>query len=151
MGKQKGTSQFTGRVGDLIFYDSPYGILVRGVGSLNKKRIAKDPSFARTRNTGTEFSRVSRGGKLLRHALKPYFPNASEHSTNYRLNRVLVTALQSEKVHDHGERLLGSADLSVLKGFEWNSTRHFTSVYKGGLQFDGRQRHPHISNNYCPL
>lgn len=118
MAKQKGTIQFTGRVGDLLFYDSPYGILVRGAGSLNKHRIAKDPAFAFTRNTGTEFSRVSGGGRLLRHALKVYFPHASEHSTNYRLNSVLVAALQTEKVHGHGERLLSYTDLSGLKGFE---------------------------------
>ncbi len=136
MAKNKSTFELTGKMGDLVFYNSPYGPLVRRKGSLNKKRVMKDPAFERSRKAGTEFGRASSAGALLRGEVKWHFPNVVEHSTNYRLNRVLADAIREEKVHGPGDRVLNDADLSILRGFEWNSKQGFSTVFQGNVKME---------------
>ena len=136
MAKNKGSLELSGKMGDLVFYNSPYGPLVRRKGSLNKKRVMKEAAFERSRKAGTEFGRASSGGALLRGEVKWHFPHVVEHSTNYRLNRVLAEAIREEKVHGPGDRVLADADLGNLKGFEWNSKQPFSNVFKGAVKME---------------
>ena len=43
--------------------------MARLKGGIDKKRIATDPAFQRTRENGAEFGRAGKGGKLLRSSL----------------------------------------------------------------------------------
>jgi hypothetical protein len=136
MAKNTGVSEFTGKIGGLVFYNSPYGILVRGKGNLDKKRVRKDPAFEGSRKASTEFSRASKGGRLLRMMVKRYLPMVAEHSTNYRLNSVLGAAIRGEKVNGPGQRLPGKADLNGLVGFEWNAKHGLDSLFGGNMKFE---------------
>src|SRR3954452_20492128 len=105
MAKQQGGIEFTGRIGKLVFYNSPYGVLIRSKGSLNKKRLKNDPNFQGSRNAGDEFGRASKGGARMRAAVKLLFKNVMEYSTHHRLNQVLAEAVREEKVNVKGKRM----------------------------------------------
>jgi len=66
MAQQDGPIQIKGTVGNLTFYKSQDGFMVRGKGGIEASRIAKDPAFQRTRENGAEFGRAGKAGKILR-------------------------------------------------------------------------------------
>ena len=49
MARQKGLIRIQGTLDGITFYKTPDGNLVRTAGGIDKKRIATDPGFARTR------------------------------------------------------------------------------------------------------
>jgi len=49
MAQQKGILPVKGTLGNLTFYKSKDGYLIREKGGLDAKRIASDPAFQRTR------------------------------------------------------------------------------------------------------
>ena len=65
MARQKGIIKLRGTVGDITFYKSKDGHLVRERGGVDGNRIANDPAFKRTRENGSEFGRAGKSGKLL--------------------------------------------------------------------------------------
>ena len=62
MSEQKGIIKIKGTVGDLTFYKSQDGFLVREKGGVEKERIANDPAFVRTRENGKEFGASGNAG-----------------------------------------------------------------------------------------
>lgn len=78
MAKQKGIIKLYGTIGDITFYKSKDGYLTREKEDIPADRIANDPAFQRTRENGTEFRRASKGGKILRNAIRGLLQNASD-------------------------------------------------------------------------
>jgi len=70
MARQKGIIKLKGTVGDLTFYKSIDGYLVREKGGVEASRIASDPAFVRTRENNAEFGNATQAGKLLRDTVR---------------------------------------------------------------------------------
>jgi len=120
MAKQKGPLKVKGSLGDLTFYKSQDGYLVRERGGIDKKRIANDPSFQRTRENNSEFGRAGKAGQLFRKAFNSLLVNSADNRMASRLHRAMVQVIQTDLVSDRGLRNVIDGEAELLKGFEFN-------------------------------
>ncbi len=137
MGKQKGVEQKIGTVGGLTYYRSAeHGYLVRKKSNLDKKRVAKDPAFEKSRKSGDDFGRASAGCHLMRNTMRIAKEELGDKRSYNRLTRLLNSSIiTTDTRHAAGERTLTDADLSGLVGFEWNEHRKFGDIYRGQVKF----------------
>lgn len=85
MAQQKGHLPVKGRIGNLSFYKTRDGYLIKDKGGIDKSGMASDPKFQRTRENGAEFGRVGKAGKLLRNAVKTVSQGSSDGRAVSRL------------------------------------------------------------------
>lgn len=130
MGRQTSSLPFTGKVDNLIFYRSKYGILMRRKGTLNKERIRTDPRFEKTRENLAEFSRNAKYGKLIRYAFRNLLKYAQDGDTVSRMSSILFKIMKSDVTSLRGERQLQFGDISLLNGFEFNNSVKVAEVIK---------------------
>src|SRR5690606_29782346 len=131
MGRQQSIVQFTGSVGNLTFYKTKDGFLVRQKGGgISKSRLNSDPRFARTLENISEFGRANKAGKLLRTALRDTLVKRADTNMRRRLSRAMMDVIVSDTVNDRGQRLVQVGDLTILKGFEFNENgKVFSALY----------------------
>ena len=70
MAQQHGILPITGTIGNITFYKSGEGFMVKQKTSVTAGRIKSDPAYQRTRENGAEFGRAGSAGKILRTALR---------------------------------------------------------------------------------
>lgn len=132
MAKQNGIIKVRGTLGDITFYKSQDGHLVREKGGLDAKRIKNDPAFARTRENGMEFGTAGKGGQLIRKALRLLLLNAKDRRVGSRLLKTLLTIVKTDPVNDRGLRTVQDGEMSMLKGFDFNINGKLdTALYSG--------------------
>lgn len=96
---------FTGRVDEFSFYyDRLHGYLMRRTGGVNSKQYRTQERYAAARDASKEFAIVSRTGKLIRDALKPFVQPVKDGTMVNRLNKELVALKQKDPVHSRGTR-----------------------------------------------
>lgn len=122
MAQQKGIFKITGTIGDVTFYKSKDGYLVRGKGGIDAKRIATDPAFQRTRENGMEFARAGKAGKTLRAAIRPLFTSVKTTTMASRLTKIMMKVIQADAVNARGQRNVIDGEAELLTGFECNET-----------------------------
>jgi hypothetical protein len=120
MARQKGIIKIEGTVGDLTFYKSKDGHLVREKGGVPADRIANDPNFQRTRENGAEFGRAGKAGKILRNAIRGLLQNAKDAKVVSRLTTEMVKVIQADLTSVRGLRNVIDGEADLLNGFEFN-------------------------------
>jgi len=123
----------TGKVGDLSFYKTQDGYLVREKGGVDATRIKNDPAFARTRENGQEFGMAARAGKVLRDAFRPLMMRASDSRVVSRLTRVMASIRLLDTTSTRGERSVAVAIADQpakdkLKDFNFNRRSILKSI-----------------------
>ena len=108
MARQRGPLKVQGTLGDINFYKSQDGYLVREKGGVDGKRIKKDPVFQRTRENGTEFGRAGCAGKLLRTAVRPLILNADNRVVS-RLHQQMMKVIQADLTSARGMKSISKA------------------------------------------
>ena len=121
MARQTGIIKLKGTIGDISFYKSADGHLARSKGGVDKKRIANDPAFQRTRENGSEFGRAGKGGKVIRNAIRVLLQNAKDKRVVSRLTKSLVAVTKTDAVNERGLRTIEDGDMNALLGFEFNA------------------------------
>ena len=126
MAKQKGIIKIKGTVGDLTFYKSQDGDMVRQKGGVDKERIANDPAFVRTRENGKEFGASGSAGKLVQGTLRSMLMTASDPRVYSRLLRQMSFIKNLDTTSARGSRNVGvgiaaPGALALLKGFDFNN------------------------------
>lgn len=121
MAGQDGIFKIKGTLGGVTFYKTKDGHLVREKGGIDKKRMAKDPAFKRTRENGSEFGRAGTYGKYLRSAFRPMLNNTSDKRVVSRLVKQLMALIKTDTVNARGERTPVAGDFEMLRGFDFNS------------------------------
>lgn len=119
MAKQSGDVPIEGAIGDLVYYKTKYGNLVRRKGNLNRERIMSEPAFEKSRAAGSEFGRAGSASALVRNAIKAYCPYAGDGETHARLSKVMGQIIREDKSHPAGERQVMPEHIAPLKSFEW--------------------------------
>ncbi|TAM99788.1 MAG: hypothetical protein EPN39_05890 [Chitinophagaceae bacterium] len=127
MAQQKGIFKVKGMLGDVSFYQSKDGYLIREKTSLDGKRIATDPAFIRTRENSAEFSRGARSGKLVRNAFRHLIKDASDSLVVSRLTRMMIECLRLDSTHVRGERTV-LENITYIKGFDFNNNAKLSST-----------------------
>ncbi|MGN6533673.1 MAG: hypothetical protein ACTHK0_18165 [Ginsengibacter sp.] len=120
MAQQKGILPVKGTIGNLTFYKSKDGFLVREKGGVDAKRIATDPAFQRTRENGAEFGKAGKAGKLLRNALRSLSQNASDSKMVGRLTKQMMEVIKADLVNSRGSRNVIEGEVELLQDFEFN-------------------------------
>jgi hypothetical protein len=120
MAKQKGIIKVKGTIGDMTFYKSQDGYIVKEKTSLEGSRIASDPAFQRTRENGSEFGRAGKAGKLLRNAVRNQMQNAKDNRVVSRLTKELLTVIKADATSTRGERNVIDGETEMMEGFEFN-------------------------------
>lgn len=120
MPKQKGILPIQGTSGNITFYKSGDGYMMRGKGGVDGKRIATDPAFQRTRENGAEFGRAGAAGKVVRNALRNVIQHSSDSRVVGRLTKELMKVVKSDTTNPRGARSVSGGDVALLTGFDFN-------------------------------
>lgn len=128
MPKQVGVIKISGLLGDLSFYKSKYGFIMRSRTGVDGKRIKRDPSFRRTRENSQEFAHAAKSGKLLRVALKKTLAKCGDSNVYRRLLKTMIKILQTDPINERGKRRVASGDIQLLNNFEFNISTPLSRV-----------------------
>ncbi len=128
MAKQKGIIKIHGTVGDLTFYKSKDGYIVKEKSTISAERIASDPKFQRTRENGQEFRRAGKAAKVVRAAFRPAILGAADHRLASRLIKKLMEIVHMDTTNGRGDRNVIDGGPGYLKGFDFNANSNLTSV-----------------------
>jgi len=120
MAEQKGILPVKGTIGNLTFYKSKDGYLLREKGGIDAKRIASDPAFQRTRENGAEFGKAGKAGKLLRNAVRAFSKNASDGRMVSRLTGKMMEVIKTDTTNPRGLRKPIDGEIELLQDFEFN-------------------------------
>jgi hypothetical protein len=120
MAQQKGILPVKGTIGNLTFYKSEDGYLLREKGGVDGKRIASDPAFQRTRENGAEFGKAGKAGKLLRNAVRSLAQKASDSKMVSRLTKEMMVVIKADRVNPRGLRNVMDGETELLQDFEFN-------------------------------
>lgn len=134
MAKQQGINTYSGSIGNLNFYNSMYGPIVRKRSSLSRKKIFNDPKMIATVQNVSEFARASHQGKLLRDAVKQFLPFAKDNLLASRMQSILIKIVKTDSINDRGSRSLVNGDLTLLRKFELNKNAPFCSIFANNIQ-----------------
>jgi hypothetical protein len=128
MAKQKGILPVKGTIGNLTFYKSQDGYLIREKGGIDAKRIATDPAFQRTRENGAEFGRAGKAGKVFRNSVRALAKNASDSKVVSRMTKIMHNILKEDTTNPRGLRTVADGKIELLDGFEFNKNGQLTTT-----------------------
>ena len=133
MARQTGLLKIKGTLDNVTFYKSKDGHLAKMKTSLDGERIKNDPSFARTRENGSEFGSIATSGKLFRDSLRNITVNVSDNKLLTRVTQVLAKVKNLDSTSIRGARNVGvgignATAKALLKGFEFNSNALLASM-----------------------
>lgn len=120
MAKQEGILPIRGTIGNLTFFKSQDGFMVKAKSSIAKERIETDEAFARTRENMAEFSRAGKGAKLVRVALRNSLSKTKDRLMVSRLTTNMLLVVQADAKSDRGQRNVIDGEASLLQGFDFN-------------------------------
>src|SRR5437763_4877022 len=130
MGKQIDNFKLNGSIGDLTFYKSRHGLLVRRKAGITKSRIETESSFVRTRENNAEFTKASQAGKLLRQTFLPYIQKAKDPDLVSKLLKEMYKTIKSDPISVRGQRNMINAEVQLLRGFNFNDRAHLSTTLK---------------------
>lgn len=133
MAKQTGLLKIKGTLDNVTFYKSKDGHIAKMKTSLDGERIKNDPSFARTRENGSEFGSIATSGKLFRDSLRNITVNVTDNKLLTRVTQVMAKIKNLDTTSIRGARNVGvgianATAKAQLKGFEFNSGSFLASI-----------------------
>lgn len=152
MARQKGIIHLEGPLGDLSFYESKYGPIVRRKGGASKKKIATHPNFARLREHQEEFGNCAAAGVLFRQALRRFTLQCPDHTLVWRVTKLMNQLKDCDTQNVRGKRLVANgltqaAGKALLTGFELNRQ---ASIGAGLLKALSLQGGTLVIGNFSP-
>jgi hypothetical protein len=128
MARQRGPLKVQGTLGDINFYKSQDGYLVREKGGVSGTRIKNDPVFKRTRENGYEFGRAAKAGKLVRTAFRTLVLDSDNRIVSRLLQR-MIAVLQADATSARGLRNVADGNVGLLMNFEFNVRSPLSSTF----------------------
>ncbi len=128
MARQKGIIPLEGTIGNITFLKTRDGYLAKEKSSIPASRMYTDPAFARTRENWSEFGNAGKGAKLIRATFNQALRLVKDRRLTGNLVKMLVRVVQSDTVHERGQRRVSAGNLSLLEGFEFNSGSRLDQV-----------------------
>jgi hypothetical protein len=119
MGKLTGIIRFEGSVGAVTVAETENGAVMREKKGPSRDSILHDPKFIRTRENMAEFTRASRGAKLLLNGM--YMTVGKGDSKAFgRLQKLASAAVKGDSVNIRGERNLTDGNPVLFANYEYN-------------------------------
>jgi hypothetical protein len=107
---------------------------VRTKTSVDRKRIARDPAYQRTRENASEFGNASAPGGLLRRALQPLLHKNADGSLPSRLTAAMTAIAKTDLIHTRGNRRVAAGNLPLLKGFALNGNARLDVIFPAPIE-----------------
>lgn len=120
MAKQKGIIKIKGTIGDMTFYKSADGYIVKEKSEVPKDKILNDPAFVRTRENMSEFSRAGKASKMLRTSVRTLIQNAKDRLLTSRLTKEWMRVIKLDATSTRGQRNVIDGETELLKEFNFN-------------------------------
>ena len=121
MAKQRSIFKLKGTLDGVTFYKTAKdGHLAKTKGGVDKKRIATEANFARTRENNSEFVYAGKFGKTLRNTLREVLTHSKDNRLTSRLTTKMLAIGKTDLTNLRGSRNPSKGDLSLLKGFDFN-------------------------------
>jgi len=141
MAKVKSLVEIQGTIGELTFFKSKDGNLVRTKGGVSRERIMNDPSFIRTRENGTEFANSATSGKMLRVGANSLIAKAKDSTLVARLTQIMSQVKNQDATSPRGERNVAvgietAAGKQLLIGFNLNERSQLSTVLRAPYVLD---------------
>ncbi|WP_081212164.1 hypothetical protein [Salegentibacter sediminis] len=142
MGKNNGIlSKIEGTLDNITFYKTQDGSLVKTKSGVSKKRILRDPAFARTRENMSEFTSNAQAGKLMRQSVNDILQRAKDNRLTSRLTKVMSEIQKFDSTSVRGQRsvAVGIQDpeaLALLNDFNFNINAPLASILKAVVSID---------------
>lgn len=134
MAKQDSILEIKGSIGKLSFYKTADGHFVRKKTSVDPKRLATSPRYARTREAMAQFGTAGAAGKLVRRALDPIAQFTSDRKVVSRLTTKMVEVVKADKINPRGKKNVIDGETELLTGFEFNTVGQLGTTFK--MQFE---------------
>lgn len=130
MARQKGIIKLQGTIGDITFYKTKDGHLAKEKGGIPAARIASDPAFQKTRESGSEFGRAGQAGKVLRNAIRSLLQNTKDRRVVSRLTTKTIKVIRADATSERGLCNVIDGEVSLLEGFDLNiNAKLGTTIY----------------------
>lgn len=127
MARQKSILKIEGTLGDITFYRSKDGYLVRERGGISAERFRNDPQFQRTRENSSEFGRAGKAGKTLRSGLRGLLKECSDFRMVSRLTQMMMRVIHEDATSTRGQRNVIDGETELLTGFDFNAMARLNS------------------------
>jgi hypothetical protein len=123
MARSKGIVKLQGSLGNLSFYDSVFGPIVRTKGGPSKEKIRSSPKLVRVREQNKEFGEAAKAAKLLRLSLKLKPKGIMTHSVTWRVNQLMNSIKDKDTTSARGKRkvekgLATTPGKNLMAGFD---------------------------------
>ena len=128
MARQTGIIPIKGTIGNITFFKSKDGDMVRRKGGINASTVANSPAFQRTRENMAEFSRAGKATKVLRDALNSQIQQCSDSRLTSRLLKAMMEVLKMDAVSTRGQRNVIDGEITVLLKFDFNADAPLSSI-----------------------
>jgi hypothetical protein len=132
MARQAGELTITGTIGDLTFYQTQDGKLVKRVSRVSSS-VLKGPKYERAQEHWAEFGHSGKAVKLIRKTWHQVPQQFIDNRVTGRLSQVInKEIIQKEKFNPPGKRNMDDGDITPLKNFDCNIHAPLPSI----LHFD---------------
>ncbi|HEX5153613.1 MAG TPA: hypothetical protein VFW07_19325 [Parafilimonas sp.] len=121
MAKQTSTVTLNDTIGNLTFFKSQDGYMVRAKSGISKDKILSDKRFARTRENMAEFGNAGKSAKALRTPFNSVLQQSSDNRMVSRLAAIMLKVVQSDTTGKRGKRKAVNGDFSLLEDFDFNN------------------------------
>ncbi|WP_026935488.1 hypothetical protein [Christiangramia echinicola] len=133
MARNNGILKIEGTLQDLTFYKGQDGYLVKTKSGVSRKRILRDPAFARTRENLAEFTDSAKAGKMLRLAMNELMQQAKDNRVTSRLMQKMSGIQKLDSVNLRGKRtvqqgLTTEEGKALLENFNFNERAPMESI-----------------------
>ncbi len=141
MARQAGIITITGTIGNLTFYRSQDGMLVKEKSHISKARFMKDPSFERSRENMYEFKEANRCSKIFFDSIRGFRQSVPDNRVYSRLVSIMKQLLKEDLINKRGARtpangLKNTQGKNLVRHFNFNKHALLGSVL----------HHPYIFN-----
>lgn len=118
-------------MGEDVYYIHPkYGPIKRRKTSVNAERIRTDSAFERVRENNNDFAHGAALVKSIRAAFKAVYASVADRHMTSRLTSAVTTAIRTDSTHVPGKRSILHADITALRGVEFNKETSFTKLLR---------------------
>lgn len=121
MGKLESVLLVRGSVGNLSFYKTQDGYIVRRKYGPSATRIRTDPRYQRTRESNAEFAEAGKATQLVRNAFGEVVRTMADNRVSGRLTRELLKVIASDPRNAMGKRSVADGDATLLRDFQFNA------------------------------
>ena len=121
MAQQRSTVQIQGTIGNLTFFKSQDGYMVKAKSGVSKEKILSDPKFSRTRENMAEFGNAGKAGKTLRAPFSNLLQSSADVRMVSRLMAKCMEVLKTDVAGKRGKRAVANGNMTLFSDFEFNN------------------------------